>query len=234
MATSGTYDFQFTMPALIEQAQERAGLDIESVTARDQRFIIRELNTLFSDWANNGPRLWAIDLQVVPIVSGQTTFTSPSSTVDLLEVVLRRDNYDYILTRFSRQNYMELPNKTQSGRPTNFWVDKLTPQYITHMWPVTDQSNDEIRYYRMVQLQDANGRGTENPNVPYLWSEAICSALAFRIASREAMKANATMTLDKVGFLKQQADQTYFNAVKQNSEKVPMRLEPQAGSYWRI
>lgn len=234
MASSGTYNFEWSLSALIEQAQERAGSDIESVEFRDNRFIVRELNALFSDMANNGPNLWAIDLQTVNLSPNQTTFTAPSSTVDLLEVVLRRDDVDYILTRFDRQDYMELPNKTQAGRPTNFWVDKQIPQYTVYMWPITDISGDQIRYYRMVQLQDVTASGPQTFDLPYLWTDAICYGLAYRLAMRAVMKPNAMMTLDKVQFLKSAYEQSFFNAVRQNSDKTPLTLDVQAGEYWRI
>lgn len=211
-----------------------AGLDLENVEFRDQRFLVRTMNSVFSTWANNGPNLWAIDLQTSNLTSGQTTFNAPSSTVDLLEVVLRRNNTDYVLTRFSRQDYMELPNKDQSGRPTNFWVDKQLTNYVVYMWPITDQSADQIRYYRMVQLQDVNGTGSETLNLPYLWSDAIVSALAYRIGMRSLMKPGTTMTESKLAILERQATQSFFDAVRQNSEKVPLSLDIDAGSYWRF
>lgn len=234
MASSGTYDYALNFQTLLEQAYMRAGVDFDRIEARDHRFAVAALNSIFSDWANQGPNLWAIDLQTEDLTSGQTTFSAPSSTVDLLEVVLRRDNYDYILTRFSREDYMELPNKSQSGRPTNFWVDKTLPQYTVYMWPLTDEDSDQIRYYRMVQLQDVNGTGAETFNAPYLWTDALTAALALRIGQRLLMLPGTAMTETKLAVLDAQYKQSFFNAVQQNADRVPLRLEVQNDDYYRF
>ncbi|MEY4372177.1 MAG: hypothetical protein RL219_946 [Actinomycetota bacterium] len=214
----------------------RAGVDFDRLEQRDTRFFVREMNAFLADWANQGPNLWAIDLQTVSLTSGQVTFTAPASTVDLLDgaVVLRRAGQDYILERFSVNDYMQLPNKSQTGRPTNFWVDKTLPTYTVYLWPLTDQSSDQVRYYRMVQLQDVTNQGSQTFNLPYLYSDAICAGLAYRIAMQRAMRGDNTMSLDKVAFLKEEYKQSYFNAVKMNTDRVPLKLEPDASDYYRF
>ena len=234
MATSGTYTYDITWPVLFEQAHMRAGVDLDRLTERDQRFAVNALTAIFSDWANQGPNWWAIDLQTSNLASAQTTFMAPSSTVDLLTVVLRRDSTDYLLSRISQQDYMELPNKSQSGRPTSYWVDKTIPQYTVYLWPLTDVSTDQIRYYRMVQLQDVQGRGTETFNAPYLWTDAITAALALRIGQRRLMEPESGMDVNKLAVLESQYKQSYFNAVKQNSQRTPLKLDIQVSDYYRF
>jgi len=232
MATSGTYNYDLSWPTLLEQAHMRAGMDIESITSAQQRFAINMVNAIFATWANNGPNLWAVEQESEDLAVAQETFEPASSTVDLLETVVRYQGQDYVLTRFSREDWMELPNKLQQGRPTNFWVDKQIPNYTVYIWPLPDVTGYQVRYFRMVQLMDAAGLGTETFNSPYLWIDALTAALAYRLASREAMKPRAMITLDQVNHLKAEYEQVYFSAVRQNSDKSPLRLEPQVGDYY--
>lgn len=232
MSTSGVWNYSLDWSTLLEQAHMRAGMDIESIGAAQQRFAINMVQAIFADWANNGPNLWAVELATADLAVGDTTFQPASSTVDLLETVVRYQAQDYVLTRFSREDYMELPNKAQTGRPTNFWVDKQIPQYTVYVWPVPNVADYQVRYYRMVQLEDAQGLGTSTFDSPYLWIDALTGALAYRIASREAMKPRALISLDQVNMLKGQYEQSYFSAVRQNSDKSPLRLEPQVGDYY--
>lgn len=232
MATSGTYQYSLDWPTLLEQAHMRAGMDIVSITSQQQRFALNLVQAIFAEWANNGPNLWAVQLATATLAVGDTSFTPASSTVDLLETVVRYQDQDYVLTRFSREDYMELPNKLQQGRPTNFWVDKQIPSYTVYVWPVPNVVGYQVRYYRMVQLMDAQGLGTSTFDSPYLWIDALTAALAYRLASREAMKPQAMVSIDQVTMLKGQYEQTLFSAIRQNSDKSPLRLEPQVGDYY--
>ena len=110
MATSGSRDFNLDVAEVIEEAYERCGLEVR--TGYDARTARRSLNLMFADWANRGLNLWTVSSATVTLTQGTATVTLGSDVVSILEVVLRRDNTDYILNQISRTDYVTLPDKT--------------------------------------------------------------------------------------------------------------------------
>ena len=53
-------------------------------------------------------------------VSAVVDLSTVQKTIDILSVVITRDSTDYGLTRLSRSEYLNIPNKAQTGRPLNF------------------------------------------------------------------------------------------------------------------
>ena len=118
MATSGTRDFNLDISEIIEEAYERCGLEVR--TGYDAKTARRSLNLMFAEWANRGLNLWTVKSGTINLTQGQATESLNSDVVDLLDVVLRRNNTDYEVERISRGDYVTLPNKTTQGRPSQY------------------------------------------------------------------------------------------------------------------
>ena len=88
MATSGSRDFEPDVAEYIEEAFERCGLELrtsyDAVTAR------RSLNLLFADWANRGLNQWTVTNSTTTLSLADEFLDLSSSTIDVLDVVLRR------------------------------------------------------------------------------------------------------------------------------------------------
>ena len=122
MATSGSRDFNLDVGEIIEEAYERCGLEVR--TGYDARTARRSLNLMFADWANRGINMWTVEQGTITLTQGQAAETLLPDVVDVLEIVLRRDNTDYEVQRISRGDYVTLPNKTTQGRPSQFWFNR--------------------------------------------------------------------------------------------------------------
>ena len=122
MATSGTRDFNLDISEIIEEAYERCGLEVR--TGYDAKTARRSLNLMFAEWANRGLNLWTVKSGTINLTQGQATESLNSDVVDLLDVVLRRNNTDYEVERISRGDYVTLPNKTTQGRPSQYWLNR--------------------------------------------------------------------------------------------------------------
>ena len=62
-----------------------------------------------------------------------------ADVIDILSLVVRRDGTDYSLERISRDAYLNIPTKTTTGRPTQFFLDRqITPNL--KLWPLPDNS----------------------------------------------------------------------------------------------
>ncbi len=111
---------------IIEEAYERCGL--ESRTGYDLKTARRSLNIMFAEWANRGLNLWTVQQETQALTSGTATYSLDADFVDLLEVVLRNSGTDFTLTRMCRGEYLNIPNKRQTGQPSQYYFDRqVTP-----------------------------------------------------------------------------------------------------------
>ena len=120
MAVSGTYDFNLDIDEVIQEASEMIGgedtLGHEPASAR------RSINLMLKDWQNRGVLLWSTSVSSVTVSASTATYSLSSSTIDALEVVLNRDSTDIQLQRVTPEEYLLIPNKTQTGRPTQYSI----------------------------------------------------------------------------------------------------------------
>ena len=131
MTTAGTTAFNLDLNDLVEEAFERAGLELR--TGYDLRTARRSLNLLTIEWANRGINLWTIEQGQIPMVTGQASYPFPVDTIDLLDQVIRTNNgtsnqIDINITRISESTYSTLPNKLTQGRPIQVWINRQTGQ----------------------------------------------------------------------------------------------------------
>ena len=120
MTTSGTHNFSMDIDEVIQEASEMIGgeqtLGNQAASAR------RSINLLLQDWQNRGILLWTADTTAVSIAASVSTFAMSSSTIDIVETVLNRDNTDLQLERITMEEYLKIPNKSQTGRPMQYAV----------------------------------------------------------------------------------------------------------------
>jgi hypothetical protein len=230
MTSSGTYTFDPNLGELVLYAYNIAGLRNTSLTQEHFEAARMAANMMLASWSNQGVNLWAVDLQTVPLVAGQATYTVPDNTVVMLDAYIQNTSSgsnptDRIILSISRTEYASYPNKEQQGFPTVFWYDRLLSPTVT-LWPVPDGvSAQTLKYYRLVQLQDSAYTGGQTVNIPYLWMEAFADGLAYRLA--KIWNQAAAITLKAV------ADESYKIAADQNIETASQYISPQITGYYR-
>lgn len=223
MATSGVSNFGVTTEIidLFTEAYERCGRTSDSLSANDLDSARRSLSFMFTEWANTGPNLWAVDQQRFTLYSGVASVNLPTNTVSILQAVVSYDDgttiTDTSITAISRAEYANIPVKAQTGTsPTQFYLERtLTP--IVHLWPVPDNSSRVFIYWRMRMLQDP-GALSNTMDAPNRWMDAIASGLAARLAEKWAP--------DRLDRLTAKAASAYVIAAQEDTESVPIRIYP--------
>jgi hypothetical protein len=131
--TSGLANFNLDLTELIEEAFERAGLQLR--TGYDMRTARRSLNLLTIEWANRGINLWTIEQGQITINTGQAMYAIPVDTIDLLDQVIRtgsdQNQVDINISRISESTYSTIPTKNAQGRPIQVWINRQTGQQNT-------------------------------------------------------------------------------------------------------
>ena len=196
--TSGTviFDKNFSIDEIIEDAYERIGL--QGVSGNQLRTARRSLNIMFQEWANRGLHYWEVANNNITLVADQATYTMFRSTGDgtsdatavygvddVLEASFRNSNVDTPLTKINRSSYQALSNKTSTGQPTQYFVqrfiDKVT--ITLYLTPGSDQAGKFINYYYVKRIQDV-GDYTNATDVPYRFVPCMVSGLAFYLAQK--------------------------------------------------
>tara|TARA_R100001594_G_scaffold16070_2_gene33392 strand:- start:7906 stop:8571 length:666 start_codon:yes stop_codon:yes gene_type:complete len=216
MATSGSVTFRPQVDDVIIEAYERVGTDIGKLTQYDTESAIRSLNLMFSEWSVRGINYWTVDKQSYTVSSGTANTTLPAGTLDILAMVVRRSGSDTVLSRMSLTTYHNLPNKTTTGRPSSYFLDRqYTP--VVYLWPTPENSTDVIEYWRVVQPDDITLLA-QDTDTPYRWSEAMCAGLATKLAQKKNPERYAALYT---------ASEASFNlAAGDERERASLRIIP--------
>jgi len=130
--TTGLSTFNLDLNDLIEEAYERAGIEVR--TGYEFRTARRSLNLLTIEWANRGINLWTIQEGQIVLNTAQLIYPLPADTIDLLDHVIRQNTgstsnqSDINISRISESTYSTIPNKLAQGRPIQVWVNRQTAQ----------------------------------------------------------------------------------------------------------
>jgi|TARA_R100000988_G_C3985236_1_gene159297 hypothetical protein len=214
MTTSNSRDFNLDVAEAIEEAYERCGLEMR--TGYDARTARRSLNIMFSEWANRGLNLWTVEQATQALTSGTATYQFTTDYTDLLEVVIRRSGTDFSLSRMSRGDYLNLPNKDQTGRPSQYYFDrKITPSLI--LWPTPDSSSDSLVYYYVRRIQDADTL-QNTTDIPFRFLPCLVAGLAYYISMKKAP--------DRIQILKSVYEEEFQRASDEDEDRVPLKLTP--------
>ena len=214
MATSGTRNFNLDVGEIIEEAYERCGLEVR--TGYDARTARRSLNLMFADWANRGINMWTVEQGTINLTQGQGALTLASDVVDVLEIVLRRDNTDYQVERISRGDFVTLPNKTTQGRPSQFWFNRQIDPVI-NLWAVPDNSTDQLIYYYVQRIEDA-GALVDTTDMPFRFYPCMVAGLAYYLAMKRSP--------ERLQLLKSVYEEEFQRAADEDEDRVPLKLQP--------
>lgn len=217
MATSGSIDFILDAADVIEEAYERCGLEVR--TGYDARTARRSMNLMFAEWANRGVNLWTVRQGTLVLTAGTATYNEDNGLdagmSDILEVALRRDGTDYEVDRISRGEYLNVPNKTTSGRPSQFYFNRQIKPEVT-LWPTPDAA-DSLVYYYIKRIEDID-TSKNDADVPFRFYPCMVAGLAYYLAMKKAP--------ERVQLLKAVYEEEFQRAADEDEDRVSLKLQP--------
>lgn len=220
MTTSGTTTFNLNIDDLVEEAFERCGMRMQSgyqlSSAR------RSLNLLFLDWANRGLNLWTIEQATYSITQGTASFAVGTDTVNVLSAVIRDSSVspaiDITIDRISREEYLNVPDKTTQARPAQYYVERSNTPTV-YVYPAADRSYTFV-YYRIRRIQDA-GDYTNTADVNFRFLPCLASGLAYYLSLKFAPER--TMAL------KAMYDEDFQRAALEDRDTASVSFVPDLG-----
>jgi len=215
MATSGSKDFELDVSDYIEEAFERCGLEVR--TGYDQKTAKRSLNLMLAEWANRGLNQWTIKNRTVTMVAGTGNYTLDADVIDVLSVVVRRDNTDFALERLSRDEYLSIPNKTTQSRPNQFFLDRQTTP-VLKLWPVAENSTDVVIFDCLTRMDDADTY-INTVDMPFRFYPCLAAGLAYYIAMKRAP--------NRIQLLKSVYEEEFERAMQEDRDRASFNVVPQ-------
>jgi len=186
MSLSGSTDFEPNVAEFVEEAFERCGLELR--TGYDLKTARRSINLMLAEWANRGLNQWTIEQATQTVTQGTTDYTLNSNVIDILDVVVRRTinntQTDISMSRVSRSEYLNIPNKTTQARPTQFFLDKsISP--VIKVWPTPENSTDILVFNKLVRMDDAD-KGSNTMDMPFRFYPCFAAGLAYYLSLKKA------------------------------------------------
>jgi hypothetical protein len=220
MTTSGTTSFNLQIDDLVEESFERVGMRM--TTGYQLTSARRSLNLLFLDWASRGLNLWTIEQATFPLVQGSKELVLADDTVNVLSAVVRLLNSgpstDISIDRISREEYLNVPDKTTQARPSQYYVQRANPTTV-FLYPAADQDYTFV-YYRIRRIEDA-GDYTNTADVNFRFLPCLASGLAYMLSLKYAPERAAA--------LKQIYEEDFQRAALADRDTASVHFVPDVG-----
>jgi len=222
MAVSGTYNFNLDIDEVIQEAMEMIGG--ENTLGQEPASARRSINLMLKDWQNRGILLWSTSVSSVTVAASVTAYSLDSSTVDALEVVLERDDTDIQLTRISPEEYLLIPNKTQTGRPMQYSIRRGISNPTMSVWPIPENSTDVLKMEIISELQDVDKSAGQNADLPKRFLPPLTCGLAYYMSMKRPGVEGQRMQM-----LKGNYEELLSRAMLEDRERASMHVVPKLG-----
>jgi hypothetical protein len=219
MAVSGTYNFNLDIDEVIQEAMEMIGG--ESTLGHEPASARRSINIMLKDWQNRGILLWSTSVSSVTVAASTGTYDLSSSTIDALEVVLNRDTTDLQLTRITSEEYLLIPNKTQTGRPSQYSIRRSRDNPVLSVWPLPDNSTDILKIEVISELQDINKSAEQNADLPKRFFPCLTAGLSYYMSMKRA-----GVPSERISMLKTNYEETLGRAMEEDRERASLFIRP--------
>ena len=154
-------------------------------------------------------------------VSAVVDLSTVQKTIDILSVVITRDSTDYGLTRLSRSEYLNIPNKAQTGRPSQFFLDRQISPTLK-LWPVPENNTDIVKFDRLVRMDDADDY-TNTLEIPFRFYPCLAAGVAYYLAMKRAPQ--------RIELLKAIYEEEFNRAMEEDRDRASLRISPSFSYY---
>jgi hypothetical protein len=201
MATTGTN----TVRDIITDAllDIEAGTLGQAVNARQSDHAVRTLNRLMKSWQlrDDTPSFLKASYSLTLTTAASFSLV-PERPIRILSARFKRSGIELPMTRLSRGEWDDLPDKSVTGTPTQYYYDRQKEDALFYIWPqmasVTTETI-EITYEREFTDVDIN----DDIDLPGEWYDAAVKQLAARLvgpygseAAKQSIKGEAEYALN--------------------------------------
>lgn len=188
MAVSNTTTFSLNATELVSAALELLGVkpEEEALTAVALQRGLLWLNLMLKAWEVDGVMGWTLTEGSFALVQSDADYDfGPGGVfttipVDIQDARINRGGNDLPMTRLSRADYFDLPNKATEGYPTQYFYDRQREGGTFYVWPAPDATGGTIRFTYRRRIMDMVS-GTDDFDLPQEWFNAVVYGLAEKL-----------------------------------------------------
>jgi len=224
MASSGTYDFNLDIDEVIQEATEMIGG--EQTLGHTPQSARRSINLLLNDWQNRGVLLWSTFTTAITVATSTTTYDLADSVSDALIITVKASASatETQLTRISYEEYNVLPNKSQTGRPTQYSIKRNVNNPTIYLYPIPDNSTEILTVEAIRQLEDVNKSAAQNADIPKRFLPCLTYGLAHQLAQKRTGVTDARIAMLKLSY-----EETFKRAMEEDKERASIYFKPKLG-----
>ena len=224
MASSGTYNFNLDIDEVIQEATEMIGG--EQTLGHTPQSARRSINLLLNDWQNRGVLLWSTFTTAVTVATSVTSYDLEDSVNDALIITVKASAAatETQLTRISFEEYNVLPNKSQTGRPTQYAIKRNVDKTTVFLYPIPNNSTEILTIEAIRQIEDVNKSAGQNADIPKRFLPCLTYGLAYHLSQKRPGVPDA-----RVAMLKASYEETLKRAMEEDKERASIYFKPKLG-----
>lgn len=182
MPTSGVTTFTLTARDAITKALHETkvtplGEDPEAEEMEDGIFA---LNTMLKAWQTKGLSQWSETAGTVTQTGGEVSGALPANIRDIVSASV--GSPERPITKVSRGEYFNIPNKDATGTPSMFYVARQREAAVMYLWPVPATDTDITIYYE--RRLDTITNASETIDFPEEYTGALIANLAVQLGTK--------------------------------------------------
>ena len=224
MATSGTYDFNLDIDEIIQEATEMIGG--EQTLGHEPKSARRSINLMLKDWQNRGVMLWTTAVTAVTVSTSVTSYDLSSNVLDVMQLVVNRDEVDLQAQRISFEEFQLIPRKGQTGRASQWTIKRNLDNPTISLWPIPENSTDVLKIETISELQDVDRSAIQNADIPKYFLPPLTCGLAYYLGMKRPGVPET-----RIGMLKQNYEELLARAMTENRERANMFIKPRLRWY---
>ena len=225
MATSGTYSFSMDIDEVIQEATEMIGG--ETTLGEEPRSARRSINLLLQDWQNRGIQLWTVGATAVTVTTSTTAYSLADHNIDILEAVIKVQSgdgsTDLQLNRFSMEEYLQIPRKTQTGRSSQYAVRRDRDNIVVSLWPLPDNSTNILKLETVKYIEDVS-RSNQTADVSRRFLPCLTAGTAYFMAMKRP-----GVDINRIQMIKGEYEERLLRAQEEDKERASLFLRPRLG-----
>lgn len=166
----------------MDEAFERSGIAPEAVGQSHIDSAIRSMSYMLnSEWHTLGMRQWMIQQSSITTTVGMQSFPLDVGGIDIFDAVILRSQRTTPINRMSRSEWLEIPDKINTGRPDRYFCDRQYNGVTVYVWRPAENNTDQIIYYYFRQMSQPGALGNQLQMPPHVL-EAFVSGMAAKLA----------------------------------------------------
>jgi hypothetical protein len=186
MSTSGNTSWELTRNDIIAAAMRKLGALAKGQAPSTDDYSDNQvaLNAVINMLVTDGMPLWKRTTQTVTPVLSQKNYTI-TDVIKIAQVVLKdtTSGVQYDLVEKSEYDFNRLPS-TSTGLPVHFMFQPAIQDGTLSLWPLPDATTVSSKQILVIKQKefDSFTSGSETPDFPPYWTQALIYYLAVAIA----------------------------------------------------